>query len=147
MSIFLAEFIKIQYLSWTKEARIAQPFIFCLWNPKIRIMEIVTVNLIKMQEGGGRRAERKREWCACFSHCGRKHWLTAGSQHSTWVHFPLFWGALFCSPNETEQFGKRFSFLGMQRKHHVSMESFLFFWLDYCMYWIDILPSLGINIC
>ena len=136
MSIFLVEFIKTRYLSWTKEARIVQPFIFCLWNPKIRITEIVTVNLIKMQEGGGRRAERKREWCACFSHSGRKHWLTADSQHSTWVHFPLFQGVLFWAPNETEQFGKRLSFLDMQRKHHVSMEwSFLFFssgWIIAC---------------
>lgn len=144
------EFTKTQYLSWTKEVSLGdvQPYIFHLWNLKIRIMEIVTVALIKMQEGGGWRVERKREWCACFSHLGRKHWLTVGSQLSTWVHFPVFPGALFWAPTETQQSEKRLSFLDMQEKHPVSMEwSFLFFkfWQDCC--WIDILFSLGINIC
>ena len=128
MSVFLVEFTKTQYLSWTKEASIVHPYIFHLWNPKIRIMEIVTVALIKMQEGGGWRVERKREWCACFSHSGRKHWLIAGSQLSTRVHSLAFPGALFWAPSETQQFEKRLSFLDMQEKHPVSIEwSFLFF--------------------
>lgn len=87
--------LKLNYLSWSKEASIAQPYIFHLWNPKIRIMKIVTVGLIKMQEGGRQRVEREKEWCASFSHSRIKHWWIAGSQLS---FAKGFWGALFLGP-------------------------------------------------
>lgn len=117
-----------------QEARIAQPFIFSACETKIRIMEIVTVNLIKMQEGGGLRAERKgNDVHVVFSHSEK---ALINSRFSTLYmsHLSIVSGSSILVIDETEQFGKRLiSWYAKKASCKYGM-IFSFLLADYCMY-------------